>query len=134
MDTLTFLIVTSNYNKLTLMIYIVIFLAMILGLFSARQKKYGTAKPIKTLIVNSIISYMTILFFVEYSYVLKTTDIKIIVLGSFLVGLAADGVSNQILGIMESLNVKFLISKLLKTTIMHQKPYYHKRRSKNERK
>lgn len=134
MDTLTFLIVTSNYNKLTLMIYIVIFLAMILGLFSARQKKYGTAKPIKTLIVNSIISYMTILFFVEYSYVLKTTDIKIIVLGSFLVGLAADGVSNQILSIMESLNVKFLISKLLKTTISHQKPYHNKRRSKNERK
>lgn len=134
MDTLTFLIVTSNYNKLTLMIYIVIFLAMILGLFSARQKKYGTAKPIKTLVVNSIISYMTILFFVEYSYVLKTTDIKIIVLGSFLVGLAADGVSNQILGIMESLNVKFLISKLLKTAIIHQKPYHHKRRSKNERK
>lgn len=134
MDTLTFLIVTSNYNKLTLMIYIVIFLAMILGLFSARQKKYGTAKPIKTLVVNSIISYMTILFFVEYSYVLKTTDIKIIVLGSFLVGLAADGVSNQILSIMESLNVKFLISKLLKTTITHQKPYHNKRRSKNERK
>ena len=111
-QTLSFLLLNNNLSRLTLIIYVVIFLSILLGLLSAREKKYGTAKPIKTLIINSIISYMTLLFFIEYSYQLKTADIKLIVLGSFLIGLAADGVSNQILHIVESFSVRSVLNKL----------------------
>lgn len=111
-QTLSFLLLNTNPSKLTMIVYVVIFLAILLGLFSAREKKYGTVKPIKTLIINSIISYITLLFFIEYSYQLKTTDIKLIILGSFLIGLAADGVSNQVLHIVESFSVRSVLSKL----------------------
>lgn len=115
-QTLSFLLLNTNPSRLTMIVYIVIFLAILLGLFSAREKKYGTAKPIKTLIINSIISYITLLFFIEYSYQLKTADIKLIILGSFLIGLAADGVSNQILHIVESFSVKSVLNKLFVDT------------------
>ncbi len=115
-QTLSFLLLNTNPSKLTMIVYVVIFLAILLGLFSAREKKYGTAKPIKTLIINSIISYITLLFFIEYSYQLKTADIKLIILGSFLIGLAADGVSNQVLHIVESFNVRSVLSKLFVDT------------------
>lgn len=111
-QTLSFLLLNTNLSKLTIIIYVIIFLSILLGLFSAREKKYGSAKPIKTLIINSIISYITLLFFIEYSYQLKTADIKLIILGSFLIGLAADGVSNQILHIVESFSVKSVLNKL----------------------
>lgn len=115
-QTLSFLLLNTNPSKLTMIVYVVIFLAILLGLFSAREKKYGTAKPIKTLIINSIISYITLLFFIEYSYQLKTADIKLIILGSFLIGLAADGVSNQVLHIVESFSVRSVLSKLFVDT------------------
>ena len=115
-QTLSFLLLNTNPSKLTMIVYVVIFLAILLGLFSAREKKYGTAKPIKTLIINSIISYITLLFFIEYSYQLKTADIKLIILGSFLIGLAADGVSNQVLHIVESFSVRIVLSKLFVDT------------------
>lgn len=115
-QTLSFLLLNTNPSRLTMIVYIVIFLAILLGLFSAREKKYGTAKPIKTLIINSIISYITLLFFIEYSYQLKTADIKLIILGSFLIGLAADGVSNQILHIVESFSVRSVLNKLFVDT------------------
>lgn len=115
-QTLSFLLLNTNPSSLTMIVYIVIFLAILLGLFSAREKKYGTAKPIKTLIINSIISYITLLFFIEYSYQLKTADIKLIILGSFLIGLAADGVSNQILHIVESFSVRSVLNKLFVDT------------------
>lgn len=115
-QTLSFLLINTNPSRLTMIVYIVIFLAILLGLFSAREKKYGTAKPIKTLIINSIISYITLLFFIEYSYQLKTADIKLIILGSFLIGLAADGVSNQILHIVESFSVRSVLNKLFVDT------------------
>lgn len=112
MNTITFLIVTSKYDKLTLIVYTVIFFAMLLGLFSARQKKNGTAQPIKTLIVNSIISYMFILFLIEYSETLKNLSIKVIILGSFLVGLSADNISSQVVKLSEHLSIKFLLKKI----------------------
>ena len=115
-QTLSFLLLNTNPSRLTMIVYVVIFLAILLGLFSAREKKYGTAKPIKTLIINSIISYITLLFFIEYSYQLKTADIKLIILGSFLIGLAADGVSNQILHIVESFGVRSVLNKLFVDT------------------
>lgn len=114
METLTFLVVTSGYDKLTLIVYGVIFLSVVLGLFSARQKKYGTAQPFKTLIVNSIISYVAILFLIEYSYSLKMMNIKLIILGSFLIGLAADGISTQVINIVDNLDIKDMFSKLIK--------------------
>lgn len=112
-QSLTFLLLNSNPNKLTVVIYIIIFLVMLSGLFSAREKKYGTTRPIKTLIINSIISYVSLLFLIEYSYQLKTLDIKLIILGSFLVGLAADGISNQILHFVENFSIRDIINKLL---------------------
>lgn len=115
-QTLSFLLLNTNPSRLTMIVYIVIFLAILLGLFSAREKKYGTAKPIKTLIINSIISYITLLFFIEYSYQLKTADIKLIILGSFLIGLASDGVSNQILHIVESFSVRSVLNKFFVDT------------------
>lgn len=111
-ETLTFLSITAEYNQLTILIYVIIMSVIVLGLFSARQKKFGTCKPIRTLFVNSLISYVALLILIEYSYLLKTTDIKLIILCSFMVGLAADGISTQVVKLMENISVKNVFSKL----------------------
>lgn len=131
MNTLTFLIVTSGYDKLTLIVYVVIFFAMVLGLFSARQKKKGTAQPIKTLIINSLICYMFILFLIEYSEMLKSLSIRLIILGSFLVGLSADNISNQVLHLSETLSIKFLFKKIFGDSKLN---YEDKQKKDNEEK
>lgn len=110
MEKFIYINIISELDVTYAVTHILILLCIVVGLICVRCKKSDNLSPLKTLITNSIISYNAIVLLLGYSKTLMHLDIKTICFFSFFVGLAADPISDQIVDIMTSVNLRKVLA------------------------